>query len=50
MLARAGFGEICEGLCRWHSADAAPMRAAGLLRAWIEQGMLAAIDVASASG
>jgi hypothetical protein len=39
----ADFAALCESLCAWHAPDAAPARAAGLLRAWIEQGLVAAI-------
>ena len=39
------FAEICEGLLRWQAADLAPARAAGLLRAWLDQRMLAAVLV-----
>jgi len=38
----ADFAALCETLCTWHAPDAAPARAAGLLRAWIEQGLVAA--------
>lgn len=41
-LARGeSFAGLCEMLCRWHDPSAAPARAAGLLRGWIEQGMVA---------
>lgn len=36
------FGELCEGMCRWHPPEQAAPRAAGLLRAWIDHRMLAA--------
>jgi hypothetical protein len=39
----ATFAELCEGLLRWHSPEQAPARAAGLLRAWLDQRMLAAV-------
>lgn len=39
------FAELCEGLLRWHAPDQAPARAAGLLRAWLDQRMLAAVLV-----
>lgn len=35
------FAALCERLCRWVDAEAAPARAAGLLRGWIDQGMMA---------
>jgi hypothetical protein len=40
--AGANFSELCEGLLRWHAPEQAPARAAGLLRAWLDQRMLAA--------
>lgn len=39
----AAFAELCDGLLRWHAADQAPARAAGLLRAWLDQRLLAAV-------
>jgi hypothetical protein len=36
----AGFAELCEGLARFMPADRAAARAAGLLRAWIDAGLL----------
>ena len=36
------FGEICDLLCGEFGEDAAPMRAAGFLRDWVESGMLTA--------
>jgi hypothetical protein len=36
------FAALCEGMGRWHAPEAAASRAAGLLRAWIDHGMLAA--------
>jgi hypothetical protein len=41
------FAALCEGLCRWVDAESAPARAAGLLRGWIEQGMVAGVKVAT---
>ncbi|MGH8034248.1 MAG: DNA-binding domain-containing protein [Lysobacterales bacterium] len=29
------FGDVCEGLCRWHSDDEVPRRAVGLLQRWL---------------
>ncbi|MBM3599421.1 MAG: DUF2063 domain-containing protein [Alphaproteobacteria bacterium] len=43
IVAGANFAAMCEGMSHWHDANAAPARAAGLLRVWIEQGMLAGI-------
>lgn len=38
--AGSNFGDICEGLCQWHSEEEVGMRAASLLRAWIESGLI----------
>jgi hypothetical protein len=38
------FGALCEGLCEWHAPDAVPLRAASLLRTWLEEGLLAAVQ------
>lgn len=38
------FGELCAGLCGWHDPDAVPLRAASLLRTWLEDGLLSGID------
>jgi len=37
------FGEICEALCRWHDEEAASGAAAGLLKGFIEEGLIGAI-------
>ena len=39
----ATFAELCEGLLRWRAPDQAPARAAGLLRAWLDQRLLAGV-------
>lgn len=39
----ASFGEICEGLCEWVSEEEAGLRAASLLKAWIEAELLVEI-------
>lgn len=44
IIAGADFASLCERLFDWHAEDEAAPRAAGLLRAWIEAGMIAAID------
>lgn len=41
LVAQASFGELCAGLCDWVTADQAPVRAAGLLRGWVEEGWIA---------
>lgn len=30
------FAEVCERLCEWHASDVVAMRAAMLLKAWIQ--------------
>jgi hypothetical protein len=40
LLARAGFGEICAGLCEWVDEEDAAPRAAGMLRSWVEEGWI----------
>ena len=37
------FDEICEGLCQWHDAGNAPLRAASLLKGWILEGLIEAV-------
>lgn len=39
------FGFICEGLCEWIDEKQVAQHAASLLRAWIEQGMVATVGV-----
>lgn len=45
MLQRYHFSEICEGLCRWVEEDEAGLRAASLLKGWIQSGLLTGIIV-----
>ena len=45
MLDRASFGEICGVLCEWIDEDKAALRAAGLLRGWVEEGWIAELLV-----
>jgi hypothetical protein len=40
VLAKKSFGDICEGLCQWVQEDEAGLRAAVLLKSWIETGLL----------
>ncbi len=40
------FGELCEILCEWHSTDDVAMRAAVLLKAWIQNRWIASLDLA----
>jgi hypothetical protein len=37
------FGEMCEALCAWHEADAVPLVAAGMLKRWIVEQLLAGL-------
>jgi hypothetical protein len=37
------FNDICEGLCKWHTVEYAGVRAASLLRAWIQAGLISEI-------
>jgi len=39
------FGELCEGLCQWTDDHHAPVRAASLLKGWIEAGLIAEIKI-----
>jgi hypothetical protein len=39
-MAGMSFGELCEGLCQFHAPQDAATRGAGLLRLWIEAGLL----------
>lgn len=36
----ARFGEVCESLCEWMDEEQAVMRAATLLRGWVDSGMI----------
>jgi len=39
-MAGASFADLCEGLCQFHEPQDAAARGAGLLRMWIETGLL----------
>lgn len=39
-----GFGEICEGLCRWHESSEVAMQAASYLKRWLTDGLITHID------
>lgn len=43
VLGNISFGEICEGLCQWHDEGAVGLRAASLLKGWIQSGLLSDI-------
>jgi hypothetical protein len=38
------FEEMCERLCEWHEPDAVPLRAATLLKSWIAEGLIVALN------
>ncbi len=40
----AHFGELCEGLCKWLDEEEVGMRAASLLKGWIQSGIIASIE------
>lgn len=39
----AGFADMCEVLCGWHTADQVPARAMALLMRWVDEGLLSGI-------
>lgn len=44
MLEGRTFGELCEGLCQWHDEEAVGLRAASLLKSWIQSGLITDIS------
>ena len=44
MMDHLSFGEICAGLCQWLPEERAAPRAAALLRGWVDEGWIAAIE------
>lgn len=38
------FAQLCAGLCRWVPEEQAPMRAASLLKTWVVEGMVRAVQ------
>jgi hypothetical protein len=40
-----GFGELCEGLCRWHAPEAVAMQAASYLKLWLSDGLVTSVVV-----
>lgn len=44
--ADGNFGEICEGLCRWHGAEEVAMQAASFLKRWVGDGLISAVHIA----
>jgi hypothetical protein len=47
LAAGRSFPEICEVMATFIGGEAAPARAAGLLRAWVDEGMIASFDYGS---
>jgi hypothetical protein len=41
LVQRRSFPELCAAIAAFTGADQAPARAAGLLRAWVDEGMIA---------
>ena len=41
-LAGATFAELCDLLCDWHEPGQVPMRAAGMLKTWLAEGLVIA--------
>lgn len=39
------FGEICELLCEWHATEQAPAQAAGLLKRWVTDNLVVAVEL-----
>jgi hypothetical protein len=46
MISQATFGEICAGLCEWRAEEDAAVRAAGMLRGWVEDRWIAELLIA----
>jgi hypothetical protein len=44
MQSGKNFAELCEGLCEWVDEVHAPQRAIELLRTWIDDGLIIAVD------
>jgi hypothetical protein len=47
MMRGETFAAICEHLCEWIDPRNVPTHAAGLLRRWIEDGMIQKVDTRS---
>ena len=43
ILKELTFGELCEGLCQWHNEETVGMKAATLLKSWIQAGFISEI-------
>lgn len=44
------FAALCEGLCKWLDTTDAPLRAASLLKSWVNEQMVAAVDLPGGVG
>jgi len=40
---RRTFGDVCEGLCRWHEDERVPQRAVALLQQWVNEQLVIAL-------
>ena len=40
------FGELCEGLCRWHAPEAVALQAASFLKRWLTDGLISTVHTA----
>jgi hypothetical protein len=49
LLAGNDFATLCEGLCEWVDPGNAPVHAAGLLRRWVQDGMVRDIALPTAN-
>ncbi len=38
------FASLCEGLCEWHEPAEVPLRAASLLRTWLDEGLISELQ------
>ena len=38
------FAGLCEGLCRWHAAEAVALQAASYLKLWLNDGLISGLD------
>jgi hypothetical protein len=44
LIAGQNFADICQGLCEWIDTQHVAAHAAGLLKGWIGDGMIARIE------
>lgn len=38
------FADLCQGLCEWFGEAEAPLQAAGLLKGWVQEGLIGAVE------